>query len=308
MRRRRLRLALLGVDDLLVERRGDALGDAAAHLALHDRRVDHHAAVLHDDVALDRHAARLGVDLHHGAVRGVGERARAGRSAAARRGPGSTSSGSRWTSRWASARDVLERDGSVRGAADDDLARRAARGPPGAASSRCAPIALEPLGEHARRRAWSAPPPTTVERLANVPQPYGVASVSPWMTSMRAGLEPELVGRDLGERRAVLLAVPGRADRDRHAGRWVHPHPGRLVAGRHGHLALAERLAAVAGALGEAGEAEADQAARPRARGLALAQLVVAERRGARLERLAVGAAVDHEPGRASRTGSRRRG
>lgn len=35
-----------------------------------------------------------------------------------------------------------------------------------------------------------APPPTTIERLANVPQPYGVASVSPWRTSTRSGVSP----------------------------------------------------------------------------------------------------------------------
>ncbi len=38
----------------LEQHRADALGDAAAHLAVDDRRVDERAAVLDDDVALDR--------------------------------------------------------------------------------------------------------------------------------------------------------------------------------------------------------------------------------------------------------------
>src|SRR3954465_3127091 len=75
------------------------------------------------------------------------------------------------------------------------------------------------------------------------------------------GVEPELVGGDLRERRAVLLAVAGGADRPGHARARGHPHPGRLVARGHHHLALGEDLAAVARPLGEAGEADAEQPA-----------------------------------------------
>ena len=48
--RRRRQRALVVVDRLLVERLGDALGEAAVHLALDDHRVDHLADVVDADV------------------------------------------------------------------------------------------------------------------------------------------------------------------------------------------------------------------------------------------------------------------
>ena len=49
--RRRERVAVVVVDEVLEEGAADALDGAAGDLALDDRRVDHHAAVLADDVA-----------------------------------------------------------------------------------------------------------------------------------------------------------------------------------------------------------------------------------------------------------------
>ncbi len=41
------------------------------------------------------------------------------------------------------------------------------------------------------RPAWvSAPPDSTSERLAKVPKPYGVRSVSPWITRTLSGVTP----------------------------------------------------------------------------------------------------------------------
>ena len=50
-------LAVLGVGELLVQRGADAVGDAAVGHAVHDVRVDHHAAVVAADVALQRRLA-----------------------------------------------------------------------------------------------------------------------------------------------------------------------------------------------------------------------------------------------------------
>jgi len=62
------RLLAVVVDDLLEQRAGDALGDAASALALHDLRVDRNAAVLHAHIAQDLNAAGAPVQLHHHAV------------------------------------------------------------------------------------------------------------------------------------------------------------------------------------------------------------------------------------------------
>ena len=64
------------VDDLLEQGVGDALGDAAMHLAVGDHRVDQEAGVLDRDEALDPHAAGLDIDLDHRRVAGVGIGAR----------------------------------------------------------------------------------------------------------------------------------------------------------------------------------------------------------------------------------------
>ena len=61
--RARQQLAVLVVDELLVERPADRLRRAAAHLALDERRVQRPADVLDDHVAEQLHLARLAVDL-----------------------------------------------------------------------------------------------------------------------------------------------------------------------------------------------------------------------------------------------------
>src|SRR5690606_29048263 len=55
----------------LVEGLGDALGDAAVHLAVHHHGVDDLADVVDGDVVADADAAGLGVDLDGAQVRAV---------------------------------------------------------------------------------------------------------------------------------------------------------------------------------------------------------------------------------------------
>src|SRR5262247_4534038 len=59
-------LALWIVDDLLEERLGDALGDAAVHLAVDQERAHPGAAVVHRDVAPQVDAPGVAVHLHDG--------------------------------------------------------------------------------------------------------------------------------------------------------------------------------------------------------------------------------------------------
>ena len=72
------RLPLVVVHGLLEQRLGDALGDAAVHLALDDQRVDHLADVVDGHVLADRDPAGLGVHLGRAQVRAVRERERGG--------------------------------------------------------------------------------------------------------------------------------------------------------------------------------------------------------------------------------------
>ena len=55
-------LAFVVIGELLVQRRADAVGDAAHGHAAHDLRIDHGAAVVADDVAHDLGPAEIGVD------------------------------------------------------------------------------------------------------------------------------------------------------------------------------------------------------------------------------------------------------
>ena len=75
---RRDRVAVAVVADLLEQRLGGALGDAAVDLALEQHRVEHPAGVVAGDVADQLHLAGLGVDLDHGDVRAERERRPAG--------------------------------------------------------------------------------------------------------------------------------------------------------------------------------------------------------------------------------------
>src|SRR4051794_18691423 len=64
--REELRLVVVGRP--LEQHRADALRDAAAYLALDDRRVDELPAVLDDDPTLDGNVTSVDVDLDDGAV------------------------------------------------------------------------------------------------------------------------------------------------------------------------------------------------------------------------------------------------
>src|SRR4029077_2330292 len=66
---RRLQVAVLVVDRLLVERLRDALGEAHHHLAVDDLRVSHGAGVVDRDVAEKLHIPRLRVDFDDRNVR-----------------------------------------------------------------------------------------------------------------------------------------------------------------------------------------------------------------------------------------------
>ena len=66
------RIAVGVVLDPLVHRAADALRDAAQHLALDDRRVDHVAAVVDADVFPDLHRAEVRIDLDDRAVDAIG--------------------------------------------------------------------------------------------------------------------------------------------------------------------------------------------------------------------------------------------
>ncbi len=68
----RQRVAALVVGEFLEQRAAQALREAADDLSAHQRRVDGAADVIGDDVALDRNAAGLAVDLHHREMDAVG--------------------------------------------------------------------------------------------------------------------------------------------------------------------------------------------------------------------------------------------
>ena len=70
--RDRARLAVVVVDEALVEHGRQPLHDSAADLALDDGRVDHGAAVLDHEVTGDADHPGVHVDLDPAAVRGLG--------------------------------------------------------------------------------------------------------------------------------------------------------------------------------------------------------------------------------------------
>ena len=223
--RRRDQVAALVVDRLLVQRLGDALRDAAVHLALHDHRVDHGAAVVDRHVLHDVGRAGLGVDLDHadvgagrprevrrvvdrGGVRDAARRRPAGRARATRspRGPGSCA--------------------PCRARPSRGTRRRPTRGRPRLTSSSCAAIvrAFSLIFSIAK---CSATPPTDSEREPYVSMPSGVIAVSPCSTSTSSGVDAEPVGHDLRPARLVALAVRRRAG--------LHDRPCR--SGRHSIVA-----------------------------------------------------------------------
>ena len=68
-------VAVRVVGNVLHQRRADAVGRGAVHLAFDDHGIDHRAAVIHDGIVQDPGLVGVGVDLDHGDVQlqGVGE-------------------------------------------------------------------------------------------------------------------------------------------------------------------------------------------------------------------------------------------
>ena len=210
--RRRERVAVLVVGEVLEEHAADALHGAARDLALDDVRVDHRAAVLAHDVAQQLHAAGGHVDLARAHVGGVhpdrrrrrrcsarSPRARPGRRAAAR------------TARSTRARRSRANEMPIAGV-PRTLARLSASSMSStAASSLCAAIARM---RSRRIAAVSRTAPAVIDplRLPAVPAPKPVTAVSPWIVLTSSMFDAERVGGELHDR--GLDAVPGRAAGD----------------------------------------------------------------------------------------------
>ena len=206
---RRLQVAVLVVDALLVERRRDALRDPAVHLPVDDQRVDDRADVVDRDVADEPRVARLGVDLDDRRVgaarprevrRVVGRRrleARlhpVGEVVRRERGPGGRLHGHLLVGRALDAEGavrVLEVVGRDLELVRDDLARL--------------------LDRSSRPRSSAATPPTGRLRL-----PY-VSSPSARWTCRRAAPRPRRCRSRAGRRRSATTPSrgPGRAARCR---------------------------------------------------------------------------------------------
>ena len=190
-------LRLVVVRRPLEQHRADALGDAAAHLALDDGGVDQRAAVLDDDVALDRHLTGLDVDLDD---RAVGAARPAALAAVERTGRFERVVGR------AAAATSAKRDRARRARPARRPCRRRSRG------RRHSPRADRPTTSRicsvsARAVCSVAPPAIVAARLPPVPKPerraVAVADDDPDLLERHA----DLVGRDLGERRLVALPV-----------------------------------------------------------------------------------------------------
>ena len=171
------------VDEVLEERAADALHRAAGDLAFDDRRVDHHAAVLADDVAQQRDHAGVRIDLDRADVARVREherqvglvavqdlearlhaRRQTRRGRGTRRGRSRRRCGTAWACRGRWRRRRRRRC-------------RRARLPAGGRRS---------SATFCRAARWAAPwiaaPRIGPLRLPPVPNAYGVSLVSPWWT------------------------------------------------------------------------------------------------------------------------------
>src|SRR6266550_8606626 len=73
---RRENIAGVIVDDLLEQRVGDALGNAAVDLPVDDHRIDQTSGIFGNQKLFDHDAAGLHVDLDQGDVAGIGKRSR----------------------------------------------------------------------------------------------------------------------------------------------------------------------------------------------------------------------------------------
>src|SRR5207244_4394965 len=173
-------LPFLVVHELLVERIADAMRHAAMDLAFHDHWIDHPAAVVHHDVALDFDLRRLRVYLDHHrmhAVRGAtAVRSEVRRSLETGLAAGRTAPRSGFALS-ASAPSATPRPESPRRCTRPPSSTRSASAAP---SSRLASPST--FSRTATAAAWHALPATTAPRLAKVPVPQWNSRVSPVIT------------------------------------------------------------------------------------------------------------------------------
>ena len=217
------RVAVVVVDHVLVEHAADALHDAAGDLALDDHRVDHHAAVLADDVAQDRRPTRSSASTSTmQAWQAFDERHRRRQVAGADLEPGlharRQALGLRCRRR---SRDLGDRLTRVRGRRRRETTPSSSSRSSGAASSRCAAICERPSRASAGRRLLRR---TGRDRrrcgCRRCPAPSGATRGVALDDDDVVQGDAELVGDDLRHRRLDALPVTGRAHdhRDR-AGR-----------------------------------------------------------------------------------------
>ena len=168
--RRVQQLALLVVDELLVERVADAVRDAAVNLSFDEQRIDDRAAIVDDEVALDLDRRRLGIDLDdhrvHAARGAAAVGPEVGRALEARLGARADGAAQRVRL----ACQLAERHPALGRSRDRTRGRLPS-------SSRSAGTLSTELARSrifsrtAIAAAWHALPATTAPRLANVPVP-----------------------------------------------------------------------------------------------------------------------------------------
>ena len=112
----------------------------------------------------------------------------------------------------------------------------------------------------------TAPPPATTERLAKVPEPKGVKAVSPSITLMSSGGIPRVLCRELREGGQVALALRRLADHQDGVAVRLDREARALDSGDAQQPTGTEPGTALAGLLGDAGNADAAERAGHRAR------------------------------------------
>ena len=228
--RRRQRVAGVVVDEVLEQHAADALHDAAEDLALDDRRVDHRAAVLRDDVAQDLRHAGVAVDLDDAEVGGVRPRREARRAGTARSPPARLTALAAACSakRYAADGDLLHRRSTRAGVPctntapvlDVEVVRRGLQRV-GGDGEHLVPHGLGRLPGPRRRR-----PPRC--GLPPVPGPYGVDCGVALDDRDVVVVDAEGVGDDLGHRRLDALPVRRRAEVGDDLAARLDPHGGAL--------------------------------------------------------------------------------
>src|SRR5262244_3214172 len=205
---------------------GRALRDAPVHHAVYDHGVDHVAHVVHGQVALDRHLARVGIDLDHACMRAEGEAEVRGVVEARLLETGLEPLGE-------VVRNVRgERDGAeghrlAGGTAHLELPARVldvARGGFQEVSGDLLALLLDLVHRHLERGAAHGSGPAAIGAHA---ERDGTRVAVDHLDLVDGNLE--IVGHELGAGRLVPLPVRVRARvHGDHAG-WVYPHLARFV-------------------------------------------------------------------------------